>query len=171
MQTFRQQAAKNRVTLAETGACQFCGAAVERGVEQCLELFASLSGLLKREKEYAAAHLFSVDAHALQHPEIHGKLSNHIHLLSLCLMLERGASSAIGTRKPAVEKFMALGREWPVLAPPPPGLRGSLTARDVAAAAADERAPIARRWAEEVWECWGAHQPWARRTLDRLLHE
>lgn len=171
MQDFRQLAAKNGVTLAAEGPCQFCGAQTKRGVEECLELFSGLSGLLRAEKEYAGAHLFSVDAHALQHPEIHGRLNNHVHLLSLCLMLERGASAAMGTRKPAVEKFLALGREWPALEPPPAGRRGALTVRDVAEAAPEERAGLARRWAEQVWENWRAHQPWARRTLDRLLHE
>ncbi len=171
MQDFRQLAAKNGVTLAEEGPCQFCAAAVERGVAQCLELFSGLSGLLRGEKEYAATHLFSVDAHALQHPELHGRLNNHVHLLSLWLMLERGASAAMGTRKPAVEKFLALGRQWPVLEPPPAGRRGVLTVLDVAGAVAQGRPALARRWAEMVWDSWRAHQPWARRTLDRLTHE
>jgi hypothetical protein len=171
MQTFREFAAKNGVTLAATGPCQFCGAAVERGIEQCIDLFSNLSGLPRNEKDYAAAHLFSVDSHTLQHPEVHGRLNNHVHLLSLCLMLERGASSAMGTRKPAVEKFLALGRDWPPLAPPPVGQRGRITVVDVAAASPADRPQFARRWAEEVWQSWHAHQPWARRTLDRLTHE
>lgn len=171
MQDVRQQAAKKGVTLLATGPCQFCGAAVACGVEQCLDLFASLSALLRAERAYAEVHLFSVDAHALQHPEIHGTLNNHVHLLSLCLMLERQASSAMGTRKPAVEKFLALGRQWPSLDPPPAGRRGSLTVADVVAAPAEQRPALARLWAGQVWEAWAAHQPWARRTLDRLTHE
>jgi hypothetical protein len=171
MQDFRQQAAKNGVTLVESGACQFCGAAVERGVAECLDLLGELAGRLRNERAYAAMHLFSVDAHALQHPEVHGRLNNHVHLLSLCLMLERGASAAMGSRKPAVEKFLALGREWPALAPPPVGERGRLTVKDVAEAAAEERAELARRWGEQVWGAWWVHQPWVRRTLDRLVHE
>jgi hypothetical protein len=171
MQTFREFATKNGVTLAATGPCQFCGAEVERGVEQCLDLFSGLAGLLRYEKEYAAAHLLSVDSHTLQHPEIHGRLNNHVHLLSLCLMLERGASSAMGTRKPAVEKFLALGRQWPPLAPPPIGQRGGITVAEVVAASVAQRPEIARHWAEQVWRSWQAHQPWARRTLDRLTHE
>ena len=119
MQDFRLQAVKNGVTLVESGACQFCGAPVERGVAQCLGLLGELAGRVRSEPGYGARHLFSVDAHALQHTEVHGRLNNHVHLLSLCLMLERGASAAMGSRKPAVEKFLALGREWPPLAAPP----------------------------------------------------
>lgn len=171
MQDFRQQAAKNGVTLLAAGPCQFCGAVVEGGVAQCISLLGALSALEWREKGYAAVHLFSVDAHSLQHSEIHGRLSNHVHLLSLCLMLERGASPAMGTRKPAIEKFLALDRIWPALEPPPAGERGSLTVAEVLAASPERRAELARRWAEGVWEAWQAHQPWARRTLDRLSHE
>ncbi len=171
MQDFRQFAAKNGLKIAETGPCQLCGAGVERGVEECLRVFGDLAGLLRSEKVYAQAHLFSVDAHALQHAEIHGVLNNHVHLLSLCLMLERGASAAMGTRKPAVEKFLALGRQWPPLPPPTARERGALTALDVARASAEQRPAMARRWAEEVWDAYRVHQPWARRTLDRLAHD
>lgn len=171
MQDFRLQAVKNGVALVESGACQFCGAAVERGVAQCLDLLGELAGRVRNERAYGAVHLFSVDAHALQHPEVHGRLNNHVHLLSLCLMLERGASAAMGSRKPAVEKFLALGREWPPLVPPPAGERGALTAKDVADASIEERPELARRWGEQVWEAWRAHQPWVRRTLDRLMHD
>jgi hypothetical protein len=171
MQDFRQQAARNGVTLVASGACQFCGAAVERGVAQCLDLLGELAGTVRKEHAYGAAHLFSVDAHALQHPEIHGRLNNHVHLLSLCLMLERGASAAMGSRKPAVEKFLALGREWPPLAPPPVGERGALTVKNVVDAPVEERPELAQRWAEQVWDAWRLHQPWVRRTLDRLMHD
>lgn len=171
MQDFRQQAIKNGVTVIETGPCQFCGAAVARGVAECLELLGDLAGRVRQEPGYGELHLFSVDSHALQHPEVHGRLNNHVHLLSLCLMLERGASAALGSRKPAVEKFLALGREWPALDPPPVAARGALTVEHVARAAVEDRPALARRWAEEVWNAWSAHQAWARRTLDRLLHD
>lgn len=171
MQDFRQQAMKNGVTLVESGACQFCGASVEHGVAECLDLFGELAGLVQKERGYGTVHLYSVDAHTLQHPEVHGRLNNHVHLLSLCLMLERAASATLGTRKPAVEKFLALGREWPPLVPPPIGERGVLTVKDIVDASDERRPQLARRWGEEVWEAWRGHQPWARRTLDRLIHD
>lgn len=171
MQDFRRHAARNGITIQENGPCQFCGAAVEQGVEACLQLLTELFDRARVEKDYAQAHLFSVDAYALQHPELHGPLNNHVHLLSLCLMLERGASAAIGSRKPAVEKFLALGRSWPALDSPPAGRRGACTVKHLLDASADERAPLARRWAEDVWQAWQAHHPWARRTLDRLSHD
>lgn len=171
MQNFRQQAVKNGVTLVESGACQFCRAAVQHGVAECLDLLGELAGRVHTERDYGAVHLYSVDAHTLQHPEIHGRLNNHVHLMSLCLMLERGASAALGTRKPAVQKFLALGREWPPLAPPAIGERGVLTVKEIVGASAEERPALARRWGEEVWNAWRVHQPWVRRTLDRLMHD
>ncbi|HVB33837.1 MAG TPA: DUF5946 family protein [Patescibacteria group bacterium] len=171
MQDFRRLAAKNGAAIQDSGPCQFCGAPVEGGAEACLRLLDELSERTRAEKSYAQAHLFSVDAHALQHPELHGRLNNPVHLLSLCLMLERGSSAAAGSRKPAVEKFLALGRQWPPLEAPPAGYRGILTAKSVLEASAAERALVAREWAEEVWQVWQPHHPWTRRMLDRLAHD
>lgn len=171
MQDFRRRATGNGVTIQESGPCQFCGAAVERGAQECLQLLADLAERARAEKGYAQSHLFSVDAHALQHPELHGPLNNHVHLLGLCLMLERGTSAAVGSRKPAVEKFLALGRPWPPLQAPPTGQRGILTVKGVLDASPAERARLARQWAEEVWQAWQLHHPWTRRMLDRLSHD
>lgn len=136
-----------------------------------MRLLDQLAERARAEKSYAQAHLFSVDAHALQHPELHGRFSNHVHLLSLCLMLERGASASIDSRQPAVEKFLALGRDWPPLDAPPVGSRGILTVRSVLAASPSERPSLARQWAEDVWQGWQRHHPWVRRMLDRLSHD
>jgi hypothetical protein len=165
MHEVRLNRAETAATGPETAPCQICG------VANCQRLLAELGERARSEKSYAQVHLFSVDAHALQHPELHGPLSSHSHLLSLCLMLERGATAAAGSRKPAIEKFLALGRSWPALDPPPVGQRGTLTAKDVLEATPAERAQMARRWAEEVWQAWQPHHPWARRTLDRLTHD
>ncbi|HVB99237.1 MAG TPA: DUF5946 family protein [Candidatus Dormibacteraeota bacterium] len=171
MQDFRRRSAGNGATTQNQGPCPFCGAMVEHGAQACLQLLAGLSERTRAEKPYAQAHLFSFDAHALQHPELHGPLNNHVHLLSLCLMLERGASAGIGSRQPAVEKFLALGRQWPPIEAPPAGRRGTLTVKNVFEASVAERPRLAREWAGEVWKLWQPHHPWIRRMLDRLSHE
>jgi hypothetical protein len=171
MRLFQKQAVKNLSPSEERSPCPYCGAAIGSGADACLRLVAQLAERARAEKDYAQAHLLSVDAHALQHPELHGRLSNHVHLLSLSLMLERGANASIDSRKPAVEKFLALGRDWPPLDPPPAGQRGNLTVRNVLDASPVERPLLARQWAEEVWQTWRPHHPWIRRMLDRLSHD
>lgn len=171
MRIFQRRAPESVETKEEIATCPLCGAAAGSGSDACLRLLAQLAERAHAEKGYAQAHLFSVDAHALQHSELHGRLSNHVHLLSLCLMLERGASASVDSRKPAVEKFLALGREWPALEPPPVPQRGKLTVKNVLDASAEERPLLARRWAEEAWQAWHPHHPWIRRTLDRLTHD
>lgn len=167
--TWMHELRLNRTEAAAAGTeparCEICR------VANCQRLLAELSERARSEKRYAQAHLFSVDAHALQHPELHSPLSSQSHLLSLCLMLERGGSALAGSRKPAVEKFLAFGHTWPALDPPPAGQRGTLTVKPVFDATPAERAPLARRWAEEVWQAWQPHHPWARRMLDRLMHD
>lgn len=171
MWIFSKSPARSAETNEGSSLCQFCGAAVESGPDSCLLLLAQLAERARAEKIYAQAHLFSVDAHALQHPELHGQLSSRVHLLSLCLTLERGASASIESRKPPVEKFLTLGRDWPSLDAPPAGRRGTLTVRNVLAASPSERPFRARQWAEDVWQAWQPHHPWVRRMLDRLSHD
>lgn len=88
MQDYINTAAKNGVTLLASGSCQFCGATTKRGIHECLEIF-SLG--FKLDYSIATNHLFrfvSVDAHALQHPEIHGRWNNHFHLTRLHLIFQ-----------------------------------------------------------------------------------
>ncbi len=171
IQNFLRHGARSGPANQDHGPCPFCGATVEGGTEACLTLLAGLSERARAENAYAQAHRFSVDAHALQHPELHGPLNNHVHLLSLCLMLERGNAAEIGSRQPAVEKFLALGRQWAPIEAPPPGRRGTLTVQNVSQAPAAERPRLAREWAQEVWGIWQPYHPWTRRMLDRLLHD
>lgn len=89
MQDYIDFAAKNGVVLQNTGSCQFCGAETERGVHECLEIFNL--GFQQIDFSKSPNHLFRfliVDAHTLQHPEIHGRWNNHFHLTRLHLIFE-----------------------------------------------------------------------------------
>ena len=86
-------------------------------------------------------------------------------------MLERGVSAEIGSRKPAIEKFLALGRPWPPIDAPQAGHRGILTVKNVVEASPPDRPLVARQWAEEIWWISRPHHPWIRRLLDRLSHD
>ncbi|WP_424963752.1 DUF5946 family protein [Ekhidna sp.] len=90
MQDYIDLAKKNGVVLYDTGHCQFCGAATKRGVHECVEIFSL--GFQQIDYSRTENHIYrflSVDAHTLQHPEIHGRWNNHFHLTRLHLILRQ----------------------------------------------------------------------------------
>jgi hypothetical protein len=115
-----------------------------------------------------AHHQPTVDAYCVQHPgEPNAQTiqSVIVHLLSLHLMLERGATAAqsIATMRRLTEAGLPL--EW---LPPPPSL-GTLTIADVAAAT-DRVAheAVVARWARDAFAAWAPHHATVRRWLAAL---
>jgi hypothetical protein len=140
--------------------CSCCGAVVPDGFENCRGMF---NALLEREYSIPAfgeAHLYTVDAYALQHSEQHGPRSNAFHLMRLCWLLEHGGNPSIrqvrkGGRALYDVREQAL-REFPFLEPP--AFRGELTVVSVLKAqTAEEHAERARAWGQSVWEAWSGH--------------
>lgn len=87
MQNYIDFAEKNGVKLLGEGACQFCGADTKRGIHECLEIFNL--GFQEIDFSKTENHFYRfliVDAHTLQHPEIHGRWNNHFHLSRLHLI-------------------------------------------------------------------------------------
>lgn len=84
--------AKQRgIPLQSDGPCQFCGAPVNQGVHECMSIFAfGFEDLGLHESTHNAYRFLIVDAHALQHPELHGQWSDVFHLTRLALVLGRG---------------------------------------------------------------------------------
>lgn len=81
MQSYIDIAAKNGITLIDHGKCQFCGADTTRGIHECVEIFNLGFHWINYGKQENHRYRFMVvDAHTLQHPEIHGRWSNHFHL-------------------------------------------------------------------------------------------
>ena len=172
MQDFREQARKNGVTIIDTGPCQFCGAAVGGGVEACL-LLASTSGSGNHAALQQSGTLFlAVDAHALQHAEIHGPWNNAIHLLRQHLMLERQLTWQY-EKTPLLSDFLKEYRRRPnaaVPASPLPRQRGALTTTDIARAATpDEHRALVRQWAEAVYAAFAPDHPWARERAAEIV--
>ena len=86
MQDYMAIAAKNGITLLANGKCQFCGAHTQRGVHECVELFnVGFQHLDFSKKENHFYRFLIVDAHTLQHSEIHGRWNNHFHLCLGCI--------------------------------------------------------------------------------------
>jgi hypothetical protein len=118
-------------------------------------------------RQYAAydagPHKTSVDAYAVQHPgvpEPRSVRSVSLHLVRLCLMLERGVGG-----KDAARLMVAVGDrigEFAWLDPPDPN--GTVTVRDVLEGAADTEG-----WAHDVWAAWAAHHEMVREWISRAL--
>lgn len=147
--------------------CHCCGAAVAEGLKGCFELFSELCVLGYSDPAYGAATFYGVDAHALQHPEIHGKKNNAAHLLRLCWIFERNEHRQAGLVPSWWQRYLERN-DVPVLDPPPS--RGQITVADVAPTQTpEEHARLMRRWALSVYEAWSPHHDWARRTLKEIL--
>lgn len=129
-------------------------------------------GVLAREygdPRYCRAHRMTVDAYAAQHPgrpERRTVRSINVHLASLYLLLDRGASAEVARRAMAtlVERhaatFMWLG---------PPASPGSVRVDSVVAAGdAEANGRAVDRWARSVWSAWAAYHGHVAALVARL---
>ncbi len=164
MQDYIQFAQKNRVQLIDSGPCQFCGAKTKRGIHECLEIF----NLGFQEIDYSLIenHIYRfliVDAHTLQHPEIHGRWNNHFHLSRLHLILAHNVTWTydLSSRFSDYLKSYKVGKEHEYLTPPPVLERGHLTTTDILANSHNQDAckAIIRLWARDVYQAWGNSHP------------
>ncbi len=117
-----------------------------------------------------ATHRLGVDAYAVQHPGSPSRQSNQsvgVHLIRLCLFLERGL-----TPQRANDAMLKAGRlKHGFVWLEPPASLGSVTVRDVLQAdGAAAHAAMVRRWAQSAWEAWAPHhetvRAWAARAQE-----
>lgn len=173
MQNFIDQANKNGITLLDKGRCQFCGAEYERGIFDCMDNYNQ--GLELLDFNDPANHLFrflSVDAHALQHPEIHGRWSNHFHLTRLNLILEKKQIWDY-KKSPLLSDYLnayKLRSPNEVLTVPEPLERGKITTKDLLkATTAIECVELIENWAKEVYQSWSSSHSVVSRIADGFL--
>lgn len=106
-----------------------------------------------------------VDAYAVQHPGAPGRRSAQsvaLHLLTLCLVLERGADPREG---PRLHRAMAQRPVWPWLEPPAD--RGAHTVADVLVAPdAVAHVERVRAWGASAWAAWEPHHATVRSWVD-----
>jgi hypothetical protein len=131
----------------------------------CWALYGDVLATIYSDAEHRRSLQLVVDTYAVQHP---GRPSRQaaqsvgIHLMTLCLCLERGTDPADG---PRLHRSMVERPSFTWLAPP--GYRGSRTVRDVAAAGAlSEYEAVVRAWASDVWAAWSVHHSTVRHWLD-----
>ena len=113
-------------------------------------------------------HRLTVDAYTAQHPgvpERRSAQSVHVHLVGLCLTLERGVDPATVAK---AMRGMADGRVHAWLAPPPLATEVGLPQVIVAAGGSDYPA-VSRAWAEAVWRAWASHHDLIRSEAEAAL--
>ena len=161
---------------AAASACPGCGLVLDANdgpthpyLGASAACWALYGELLAREfgpLDYPPEHRLTMDAYAVQHPGVPERRSIQsvaVHLMSLCLVIERGlpperATPVLG-RLPKKE----LDLRW--LEPPRPN--GRLTLRGPLEAVAGEAHTVAvEAWARDVWLAWSPHHETARGWLD-----
>ena len=173
MQNFIDQAAKNGIELYGKGKCQFCGADFQRGIFECMNNYNN--GLDLLDFNNSENHIFrflSVDAHALQHPEIHGRWSNHFHLTRMNLILDKKLKWDY-KKSPLLSDYLneyKLNRPNEFLTAPKLLERGSMTTKDLAkATTANECVELIKKWADEVYQAWTANHLKVSQIVDGYL--
>jgi hypothetical protein len=114
-----------------------------------------------------AIHRMSVDTYAVQHPGVPERRSSQsvaVHLMGLCLVLERGWKPQDATKRLGglVERARP---SW--LEPPLPN--GRLTVEHPLSAPVAEHAVRVREWASDVWLAWSPHHAQVSAWLDSYL--
>jgi len=175
MQNFIDQAIKNGVILIDKGKCQFCGGIYQRGIFDCMDNYNNGLGILDlNNSQYHMSRFLSVDAHALQHPEIHGRWSNHFHLTRLNLILDKNQQWDY-KKSPRLSDYLneyKLSRPNELLILPKALERGKITAKDLMkATSADECVELIRKWANEVYYAWSANHSLVSQIAEGFLKQ
>ena len=131
----------------------------------CWHLYGQVLAREYADLDLAEVHRLTVDAYAVQHP---GRPSPQaiqsvcVHLLSLCLVLERGLAASYA-RRVMDQATRPKGRfSWLT----PPASLGEVTVADfVEASALLEHKARVRAWAESAWAAWAGHHATVRRWL------
>lgn len=130
----------------------------------CWQAYGELLARQYEDRHVPLTHRLTVDVYAAQHPGIPERRSRQsvaIHLMSLCLMLERGVPPEHATG--SLKHFAH--RDYPWLEPP--SFKGTITVLDVLS---PDDLTIYRRmvekWARSVWMAWSEHHITVRRWLE-----
>jgi hypothetical protein len=131
----------------------------------CWALYGELLAREYEDAELFARHQLTVDTYAVQHPGVEERRSAQsvgLHLMTLCLVLERGADPADG---PLLHRRLVKRPAWEWLEPPQPN--GAMTVADVLTAmSAEDHRRLVGDWATDVWATWHVHHELVRMWVD-----
>jgi hypothetical protein len=133
----------------------------------CWAVFGRVLAREYQDQSFFDVHRLTVDAYAVQHPGLESRQSIQsvgVHLVRLCLLLERGLTSMT-----ANAAMLAAAKQKAIYCwLDPPEFLGSLTVADVDAAVGVEEHRVAvRNWAQHMWAVWSPHHEVIRRWADR----
>lgn len=173
MKTFVEQAEKNGVELFNTGSCQFCGAALSKGVFECFNIYSHALGLVDLgDPKYHTPRFLSVDAHALQHPEVHGRWNNHLHLTRLHLIIDRKFRwdyQKTPMLSSVLNKYKE-GKENEYIKPPIVGMRGHVNVAHLKGInSAEELVAIIDKWALNTYTSYSYYHNLVSVIADKFL--
>jgi hypothetical protein len=122
--------------------------------------------------DHHISRFLSVDAHALQHPEIHGRWSNHFHLTRLNLILDKKQTWDY-KKSPMLSDYLnayKLERPNEFLLIPNPLNRGKITAKDlIHLTTANECVDLIKEWADEVYHSWSSSHSLVSQIADGFI--
>jgi Family of unknown function (DUF5946) len=130
----------------------------------CWKRYEQLLAVQYSDPARMAFHQLVVDAYAVQHPDgedPRAVRSVAIHLMTLCLFLERGADPALG---PRLHRQMVQTPMFHRLAAPTSPGRVTVVDMPVTGSAAAAR-DAAYAWSSSAWAAWAAHHETIRRWL------
>jgi len=162
----------------ETSACPGCGLVLPAhdgpthrylgASAACWAFYGRLMALEFNNAAYSAVHQMSTDTYAVQHPGVPERRtiqSVAIHLMTLCLVLERGTDPLDG---PRLHNRMVARPVFHWLEPPRPN--GSMTVAGVLRAEDPvEHCRLVTAWARDVWDAWAPHHPTVRTWIEQTL--
>ena len=156
MQDWRDHAKKNNIDIIEHGKCQLCGAPLQFGISQCVDISSTITHKINHNDGIKFMTIFlCVDAHALQHSEIHGRWNIHFHLSRLNLILNDNIHwnyKLSPILSEVVDEYKKTHREERIL-PPQVEKRGAVTVIDVEKTLDDkEYIQLVNKWAKEVYD-------------------
>ena len=133
----------------------------------CWQVYGEVLAREYSDAAFRSMHRLTVDSYAVQHPgrpTAQSIQSVCVHLMSLCLVVERGAKPAYSTRVIG-QAVRPKGRfAWLT----PPRSLGEITVVDVAATStAAAHIDRVRAWAESAWSAWAEHHEAVRSWLPK----
>jgi len=158
-----------------TSACCGCGAVLPAvdgpthpyilSSPACWATYGEISARTYQDPRRQGVLQVQVDAYAVQHPGVPGRRAAQsvgIHLMTLCLVFERGADPREG---PRLHNQMVQRPVFHWLEPPPD--RGDVTVLDVLATSSPEgHIAAVNEWGRSVWDAWAPHHAIVRDWLD-----
>jgi hypothetical protein len=128
----------------------------------CWAAFGRVLAQEYEDQRYFGVHRLTVDAYAVQHPGLPSRQSIQsvgVHLVRLCLFLERGLTPDKANDAMLLAAKLKAQYHWLE----PPASLGTLTVADVEAAKGVEgHISLVRSWASQMWDVWSPHRATVR---------